>query len=99
MNSLKVIATMVAKGGAELELRATLLPVIPKFRAEPGCESYVLLEDTKKPGRFMTYETWADEAALAAHMKSPAMKALAPKMKELPDEPIEQDFLAALVEL
>ncbi|RYF09273.1 MAG: antibiotic biosynthesis monooxygenase [Oxalobacteraceae bacterium] len=97
--TLQIVATMVAKLATADELRATLIPAVAKFRAEPGCSAYVLLEDRKQPGRFMTYETWTDEAALAAHMKSPTMVALGPKMKELLDGEIKQDFLSVLVSL
>ena len=98
-NTLQIVATLVAKGGSEDALRNTLTPAIAAFRAEPGCKAYVLLEDKKQPGRFMTYETWVDEAAHARHMESPAMKALAPKMKELLKGEIKQDFLSVLVDL
>ena len=96
---LNVIATMAAKAGAEDALRTLLLPAIAKFRGEAGCEGYTLLEDRKKPGRFMTFETWTDEAALAAHMTSPTVQALGPAMKALLDREITQDFLTALVKV
>ena len=98
-SKLHIVATMAAKSGSEDQLRSTLEPAIAKFRAEPGCEGYVLLEDRKKPGRFMTYETWTDEAALAEHMTSPTMKSLGPAMKELLSGEIKQDFLSVLVSL
>lgn len=93
---LQIVATMMAKTGQSDALRAALTPAVDKFRNEPGCEGYILLEDRKREGRFLTYETWADEGALAAHMKSPAMKALAPTMKELLEGDIKQDFLSVL---
>jgi quinol monooxygenase YgiN len=80
-------------------LRAVLLPAVEKFRAEPGCEGYTLLEDRNAPGRFLTYETWTDEVALAAHTKFPTMTALGPKMKELLAGEIKQDFLSLVVSL
>ena len=95
-NALMVIATMVAKDDAADKLRALIEPAVAQFRAEPGCSAYVLLEDRKHPGRFMTYEAWVDEAALAEHMKSPAMMALAPQLKDLLREEIKQDLLSVL---
>ncbi len=97
-DTLQIVATLLAKPGAAAALRAALLPAVDQFRAEPGCAGYVLLEDRLQPGRFMTYETWADEAALAAHMNSPAMKALGPVMKTLLASEIKQDFLSVLTE-
>ena len=29
----------------------------------------------EEPGRFLTFETWTDQAALHAHMKTPAIRA------------------------
>ncbi len=92
--SLRVIATLTAKIGSEHELRELLLPAVALFRAEPGCEGYLLHEDRKHPGRFTTYEAWVDEHALACHTKSPKMKELAPKMKELLQGELHQDFLS-----
>ena len=96
-NTLQIVATLEAKSAGADELRSLLIPAVTAFRAEPGCNAYVLLEDRKQAGRFMTYETWSDEAALAQHMKSAAMKALAPKMKELLKGEVKQDFLSILV--
>lgn len=96
---LKIVATMVARPNQADAVQALLLPAVKKFRAEPGCSAYVLLEDRKVPGRFITYETWADEDALAAHMKSSAMEALSPKLMPMLDGEIQQDFLSVMVEL
>lgn len=97
-NSLRIIATMVAKRESVDAVRTLLTPAVAEFRAEPGCHGYILHEDKKSPGRFITYEAWTDEAALAQHMKSPAMKALEPKLKPLLAAEIEQVFLSILVE-
>lgn len=97
-DSLRIVATVVAKPGAADPLRAMLLPAVDAFRAEPGCGGYILHEDSKQPGRFVTYESWADEASLAAHMKAPAMTKLGPQLQPLLAEEIAQDFLAVLVE-
>lgn len=94
---LHIIATLMAKPSHADALRQLLEPAVPKFRAEPGCQGYVLLEDLKHPGRFVTYETWIDEAALQAHMHSPTMQALAPQMGELLVGPLRQEFLSVVV--
>lgn len=96
---LKIVATLVAKPGFEDQLRQLLEPAVHAFRQEPGCQGYALLEDRHQAGRFLTYETWADESALKQHMASPAMKALQPKLKDLLQGDIKQDFLSLLVEL
>jgi quinol monooxygenase YgiN len=98
MKQLQVIATMLAKAGEEAKVRQLLIPAVVAFRSEPGCSSYVLLEDNRKAGCFITYETWHDDAALAAHMKSPAMAELEPQLVPLLRAPIQQDFLSLLVQ-
>ncbi len=97
-NELKVIATLVAKAGSENELRQLLLPAVDAFRQEPGCHSYALLEDRQHVGKFVTFETWSDEDALAKHMASPAMKALTPQLKDLLQGDISQTLLSILVD-
>jgi quinol monooxygenase YgiN len=92
MADLFIIATMTAKPGQADALRELLLPAVDAFRQEDGCLAYTLLEDRNAPGRFVTYETWRDEAALKAHMTSPAT----PKMNDILAEPLTQDFLDAL---
>jgi quinol monooxygenase YgiN len=99
MSDLFVIATLVSKDGKADLLREQLLPAIEKFREEDGCLGYTLLEDRKRPGRFMTYERWRDQAALTAHMSSTTMQDLTPRMPELLGEEMTQDFLATLVSL
>lgn len=96
---LKVVATIVAKPQARERLRSLLLLAVAKFREERGCTAYVLLEDRKSPGRFITYEPWADEAALARHMTSPTMQALAPDIEDLVEGEIKQDFLSIPIDL
>ena len=96
---LKIVATLVAKPGLEDQLRKLLEPAVHQFRQEPGCRSYALLEDRKQAGCFLTYETWADELALEQHMASPAMKELQPKLKDLLQGGIQQDFLSLLLDL
>ena len=99
MSDLVIVATIVSKDGKADALRDALLPAIEKFRQEDGCLGYTLLEDRKRPGRFITYERWRDEAALHAHMSSAAMQTLAPVIPELVGEDVAQDFLEVLVSL
>jgi quinol monooxygenase YgiN len=96
MTDLYIIATMTSTAEHASRLKSLLLPAVAEFREEDGCLAYTLLEDQKKPGRFVTYERWRDAAALKAHMSSTAMKALEPKLEGLLTEALTQDFLTAL---
>jgi quinol monooxygenase YgiN len=62
-------------------------------RKQPGCKHTSLLEDRSKAGRFLTFETWADQAAIEAHMTTPAMKAAGPMLVPILAKPFTQEFL------
>lgn len=85
-----VIAELVAKPGEADALRGVLVPFVAGARREPGCKHYSLLEDNSQPGRFLTFETWVDAAALDAHMATPQIKAVGPKLQTILAKPFTQ---------
>jgi quinol monooxygenase YgiN len=52
------------------------------------------LEDRKRPGRFVTFERWTNQAALDGHMKTPAIQAAGPKLAPILAQPFTQQFLS-----
>ncbi len=52
------------------------------------------MEVESEPGRFLTFERWSGHAALDAHMQTPAMAAIGPKLGELLAKPFTQIFLS-----
>ena len=95
--SLFVIAELDARKGQEAALRDALVSFAKGATQERGCLSYHLHEDVARPGRFLTYESWTDEAALAAHLSSPAMAAAKPMMAKLLAKPFRLTRLRRLV--
>jgi quinol monooxygenase YgiN len=89
-----VIAELVSKPDQAEALRAILVPFVEGARKEPGCLHYSLLEDSKQPGRFLTFETWSNEDALKAHMGTPEIKAAVPKLEPVLAKPFSQIFLS-----
>ena len=87
--SFNVVAILKAHPGAEQEVHQLLQAALPKFQAEPGCLAYTLLVDKEDACRFLSYETWTDEAALQAHFVAPTMSAATPKLKTLLAAPME----------
>jgi quinol monooxygenase YgiN len=85
--SLTVIATMRAKPGQEARTRQFLLSLLAPTRAEAGCINYDLHESTETPGKFMFHENWTNEAALAAHLKTPHIAELLRLVPEILDAP------------
>ena len=89
-----VIAELVSKPDQADALRAIMVPFVAGARKEPGCLHYSLLEDLKQPGRFLTFETWANEDALKAHMVTPEIKAAGPKLEPVLAKPFSQIFMS-----
>ena len=91
-----VIAEIVSKKEKADELRALLVPFAEKSAKEPGCLVYTLMEVIGEPGRFLTFERWTDKAALDAHVVTPDIKAIVPKLEPVLAKPFTQIFLGAV---
>jgi quinol monooxygenase YgiN len=91
---LYVSAELVSKPEEADALRKLMVDFVAGARKEPGCKHYSLLEDQKRPGRFVTFERWTDQAALDAHMKTPAIEAIVPKLGPILAQPFTQQFLS-----
>ena len=91
-----VIAEINAKPGSEGALRDLLVPFAKSSRKEPGCLVYTLMEVIAEPGRFLTFERWTNKAALEAHMVTPQIKAIVPKLEPILAKPFTQIFLNGL---
>ena len=83
MKTLTVIATFQARAGQETELRSALIGLLAPTRNENGCINYDLHASPEDPAKFLFHENWTSQAALDAHLQSPHVKALLPRMDEL----------------
>jgi quinol monooxygenase YgiN len=83
MRTLTVVATFQARPGKEAELRAALTGLLAPTRQEPGCLNYDLHQSAQEPAKFLFHENWTDQAALDAHLKSPHIQKLLPRVDEL----------------
>ncbi len=81
--NITIIATFRAKPGKENELRAALIGLLAPTRKEAGCVSYDLHSSSEDPAKFLFHENWASKAAIDAHMKSPHIQKLLPRVNEL----------------
>jgi quinol monooxygenase YgiN len=79
---LLVFATIIARPGAEADLKDALRELVTDVRTEPACQLYELYESTEHPQQFIMHERWDDEAGLLAHNQMPHMKAFSEKAKE-----------------
>lgn len=71
---LVLSGTFTCKPGAAPTLVALARDLLPKSRAEDGCIRYDFLQDPIVPERFVFFELWRDQAALAAHFTQPHFK-------------------------
>jgi quinol monooxygenase YgiN len=70
MSEIAVVAISVAKPGYEERLREALEGIVGPTRKEQGALQYDLHRDLQEPRRFVFFERWTSQEALAAHAKS-----------------------------
>ncbi len=83
MQIVTVVATFEARPGKEAELRAALLALPEPTRREAGCLNYDLHVSRENPAKFLFHENWSSRELLDAHLKSPHLAALLPRVDEL----------------
>ncbi|MBC8095006.1 MAG: antibiotic biosynthesis monooxygenase [Akkermansiaceae bacterium] len=88
MKTLTVIAAFEARPGKEAELRTALIGLVAPTRQEAGCLNYDLHISPENPAKFLFHENWMSQAALDAHMQTPHIQNLRPRVNDLcPDFP------------
>lgn len=88
------LAILQAKPVQHDQLRAALKALVPLTRQDAGCLDYTLFEQADAAGTFYMRESFADRAALDAHVATPYFQALAKRFAELLVRPLELVFLA-----
>ena len=78
-----VIATCQARPGKEKELREVLTSLLAPTRKEAGCLNYDLHVSIQEPAKFLFHENWTNKAALDAHLQSPHIQELLPRVDGL----------------
>src|ERR1700681_3529733 len=95
--AITLIARIKAKQGSEGQLEEAFHDMIKKVRAEePGCQAYVLHKSNQDPTQFVWYEVYADQAAFDGHRKTPHMRELGGRIKDLLDAPVQAEVLTEL---
>lgn len=83
MSEVRVVATMVAKASALVEVEAALRAVVAPSRQDPGCIRYELHQEIGEPARFVFIETWASQSALDQHNQTAHLQQLISSVKPL----------------
>lgn len=60
-------ATWTVQPGKETVVHDALVELAPASRNEPGCQVYVVHQDSESPSVFKIFEVYDDEAAFKAH--------------------------------
>jgi len=82
MAKVAVIAKITALPGKRDEVVAVLNDVVAAVDDEPGTLLYAMNVDKAEADVIWFYEVYADDAALAAHSGSEAMKAAGGKLRD-----------------
>ena len=90
--AIHVVARHFAKPETVAKLREVLVSLIPLSRAEPGCLKYELFENTTDSTDFTFMETFASDAALAAHAAAPYITSLGGQLEALIAKPSDVRF-------
>lgn len=75
--SIRVVAHITARPETVDETRDLLLSLIEPTRAESGCVTYELMQNTTDPTDFTFVEEWTSDAALDAHLETEHLKRVA----------------------
>ena len=70
MSKVTVIANIIVKDDKIDLVKAELIKLIDKTRAEEGCINYDLHQDNSNPAHFVFLENWESDAALDTHLKT-----------------------------
>jgi quinol monooxygenase YgiN len=73
MSEIAVVVKVTAAEGKRDEALAVLGRLVEAAAGEPGTLEYVVMADSSDPNTILTYELYADQAALDAHASSPTM--------------------------
>jgi quinol monooxygenase YgiN len=73
MSQIAVVVKVTAAEGKRGEALAALGRLVDAAKGEPGTLEYVVMADASDPNTILTYELYADQAALDAHASSPTM--------------------------
>lgn len=70
MNTLTIVAKILAKEEKRELVKSELLKLIPITRAETGCINYDLHQDNENPNLFLFHENWESRELWQKHMNN-----------------------------
>src|ERR1041384_6819118 len=82
-----VIGSVLVRDGCISEAVTLSREHVVRSRAESGCISHDVHQDTENPLRLVFVEQWEDQAALAKHFTVPASRAFVKALGAVATEP------------
>ena len=82
-DTLRVIARVKARPGKVNELLSLLSSLVGPTRKEPGCISYILLQNNQDPTDLILIEEWKNNTALESHFATKHFKETMTKLPSL----------------
>ena len=75
--------TITCEPGARDDVMAVMAGLVDAAVSEPGTIVYAFHTIDDEPDTIVSYELFADEAALTAHQQNPALAAIGPRLRGL----------------
>ena len=89
----RIVARLFVKEESVAAFKGLFAGLAEKTRQEDGCLFYCLYEDVARPGDFLCYEEYCDQAAVDRHMGSAHLQAFLKGTASLQARPPIVDFL------
>ena len=83
MARIVIFTRLTARPGRRADLLAAFAPLLDAVADEPGTEVFVMHTARDDADVVLFYEAYQDEAALATHRESEAVRAVIPRLGDL----------------
>lgn len=81
--SIVIFTRLTARPGCRNDLLAAFAPLLDAVAHEPGTEVFAMHTARDEADVVLFYEVYRDDAALAAHRESSAVRAVVPRLGDL----------------
>ena len=85
LSHVKITAILTTRPGKAADLKALLVSMAPRCRAEPGNLRWDVWEDKSQPSRYVLDELYRDDDAVAAHRATPHYQSYLAQIGSLAD--------------
>jgi quinol monooxygenase YgiN len=90
--SIAIFTRLTARPGRREDLPGAFAPLLEAVADEPGTETFTMHAARDDADVVLFYELYRDEAALAAHRESDAVRAVVPQLSDLLVAPPEVTY-------